>query len=97
MIEAPPRFRGLTRLRDLSAAIDRRPSPRLSAALVVAAVAAIPAAFYVAGLGFYYDDHFFLGIMSTSHDRSVPGLFDALAGRVPSALPARPACRAHLA
>ncbi len=79
MIEAPPRFRGLTRLRDLSAAIDRRPSPRLSAALVVAAVAAIPAAFYVAGLGFYYDDHFFLGIMSTSHDRSVPGLFDALA------------------
>jgi hypothetical protein len=79
VIEAPPRFRGLTRLRDLSAAIDRRPSPRLSAALVVAAVAAIPAAFYVAGLGFYYDDHFFLGIMSTSHDRSVPGLFDALA------------------
>jgi hypothetical protein len=79
VIEAPPRFRGLTRLRDLSAAIDRRPSPRLSAALVVAAVAAIPAAFYVAGLGFYYDDHFFLGILNTSHDRSVPGLFDALA------------------
>jgi hypothetical protein len=45
----------------------------------VAAVAAIPAAFYVAGLGFYYDDHFFLGIMSTSHDRSIPGLFNALA------------------
>ena len=45
----------------------------------MAAVAAIPAAFYVAGLGFYLDDHFFLGIMSTSHDRSVPGLFDALA------------------
>lgn len=79
MIEAPPRLRRLTRLRGLSAGIDRRPSPRLSAALVVAAVAAIPAAFYVAGLGFYYDDHFFLGIMSTSHDRSVPGLFDALA------------------
>jgi hypothetical protein len=79
VIEAPPRLRGLTRLRDLSAAIDRRPSPRLSAALVVAAVAAIPAAFYVARLGFYYDDHFFLGIMSTSHDRSVPGLFNALA------------------
>jgi hypothetical protein len=78
VIEAPPRFRGLTRLRDLSAAIDRRPSPRLSAALVVAAVAAIPAAFYVGGLGFYYDDHFFLGILRTSHDRSVPGLFDAL-------------------
>jgi hypothetical protein len=73
VIEAP------TRLRGLSAAIDRRSSPRLSAALVVAAVAAIPAAFYVAGLGFYYDDHFFLGIMSTSHDRSVPGLVDALA------------------
>jgi hypothetical protein len=51
----------------------------LSAVLVVAGVAAIPAAFYVAGLGFYYDDHFFLGIMSTSHDRSVPGLFNALA------------------
>jgi hypothetical protein len=64
---------------DLSAAAERRPSPSLSAALVVAAVAAIPAAFYVAGLGFYYDDHFFLGILSTSHDRSVPGLFNALA------------------
>lgn len=79
MIEAPPRFRGPVRLRDLSSAVDRRPSPRLSAALVVAAVAAIPAAFSVAGLGFYLDDHFFLGVMSTSHDRSVPGLFDALA------------------
>ena len=97
MIEAPPRFRGLTRLRDLSAAIDRRPSPRLSAALVVAAVAAIPAAFYVAGLGFYYDDHFFLGIMSTSHDRSVPGLFDALAKEDSKALAVRPAMYGGLA
>jgi hypothetical protein len=79
VIEAPPRIRVLTRLRDLSAANDRRSSSRLSAALVVAAVAAIPAAFYVVGLGFYYDDHFFLGIMSTSHDRSVPGLVNALA------------------
>jgi hypothetical protein len=78
VIEAPPRFRGLTRLKGLSAAIDRRPSPRLWAPIVVAAVAAIPAAFYVSGLGFYLDDHFFLGIMSTSHNRSVPGLFDAL-------------------
>jgi hypothetical protein len=79
VIEAPPRLPGPTRLSDLSATNGRRSSSRLSAALVVAAVAAIPAAFYVAGLGFYYDDHFFLGIMSTSHDRSVPGLIDALA------------------
>ena len=74
-----PRSRDSARRGDLSAAIERRPGPRLSAVLVVAAVAAIPAAFYVAGLGFYYDDHFFLGIMSTSHDRSVLGLFNALA------------------
>src|SRR5919202_36635 len=69
----------LARRGDVSATTQHRPAPRLSTALVVAAVAAIPAAFYVAGLGFYYDDHFFLGILSTSHDRSVPGLFDALA------------------
>jgi hypothetical protein len=73
------RFAAQTRLSGPPAATDRRSNPRLSAALVVAAVAAIPAAFYVAGLGFYLDDHFFLGTMSTSHDRSVPGLFDALA------------------
>jgi hypothetical protein len=79
VIGAPPRSRGLTRLRNVSAAIDRRASPRLSGALVVAAVAAIPEAFYIAGLGFYFDDHFFLGILSTSHDHSVPGLFNALA------------------
>src|SRR5512133_1006812 len=73
-----PRFRDLARPEDLSAA-EGRSTPRLSAVLVIAAVAAIPAAFYVTSLGFYYDDHFFLGIMSTSHDRSVPGLFNALA------------------
>jgi hypothetical protein len=49
-----------------------------SAALVVAGVAAIPAAFYIGGLGFYLDDHYFLGVMSTAHDRSVPGLLHAL-------------------
>lgn len=74
-----PRSRDLARPAGLSSATDRRPGPRLSAVFLVAGVAAIPAAFYVAGLGFYYDDHFFLGIMSTSHDRSVPGLFNALA------------------
>jgi hypothetical protein len=51
----------------------------------VAAVAAIPAAFYVTGLGFYLDDHYFLGVMSTSHDRSVPGLFEALVNDDPKA------------
>jgi len=73
------RYRGRTRPGDLPVAIELGQGPRLLAVFVVAAVAAIPAAFYVAGLGFYYDDHFFLGIMSTSHDRSVPGLFNALA------------------
>jgi hypothetical protein len=73
------RLAALTSLRGLRVATDLRPSVRLSAPLVVAAVAAIPAAFYVADLGFYLDDHYFLGVMSTSHDRSVPGLFDALA------------------
>jgi hypothetical protein len=70
---------GLAAPTDIAAATDQRTSASLSAALVVAAVAAIPAAFYVADLGFYLDDHYFLGAMSTSHDRSVPGLFDALA------------------
>jgi hypothetical protein len=68
-----------TRLADIAAATDQRTGARLSTALVVAAVAAIPAAFYVADLGFYLDDHYFLGAMSTSHDRSVPGLFEDLA------------------
>jgi hypothetical protein len=79
------RFAPFTPLLDLPAAISRRADSRLSAALVVAAVAAIPAAFYVAGLGFYLDDHYFLGIMSTSRDRSIPGLFDALARDDPKA------------
>jgi len=79
------RFAPFTRLLDLPAAISRRADSRLSAALVVAAVAAIPAAFYVAGLGFYLDDHLFLGVMSTSRDRSIPGLFDALARDDPKA------------
>jgi hypothetical protein len=73
------RIAALTSLRDLTAATERQTSARWSAALVVAAVASIPAAFYVAGLGFYLDDHYWLGVMSTSHDRSVSGLFDALA------------------
>jgi hypothetical protein len=74
-----PLSRGSARRGDPSTVTERPSSPSLSAVLVVAAVAAIPAAFYVTSLGFYYDDHFFLGIMSTSHDRSVPGLFNALA------------------
>ena len=79
------RFAAVAWLRELQAATDRRTSARLSGALVVAAVAAIPAAFYVGGLGFYLDDHYFLGIMSTSRDQSVPGLFDALARDDPKA------------
>src|SRR5439155_944811 len=50
------RFAAVAWLRELQAATDRRTSARLSGALVVAAVAAIPAAFYVGGLGFYLDD-----------------------------------------
>jgi hypothetical protein len=72
------RFPALTRLGDPATATDRRTSATASAALVVAAVAAIPAAFYVAGLGFYLDDHYFLGAMSAAPDHSIPGLFDAL-------------------
>jgi hypothetical protein len=85
-----------TRLAHLPAAVGRRTDARLPAALVVAAVAAIPAAFYVAGLGFYLDDHYFLGIMSTSHDHSIPGLFDALETDDPKAR-LRPAMYAGLA
>ena len=69
----------------LAAATGRRSNVSLSAALVVAAVAAIPAAFYVSGLGFYLDDYNLLGVMSTSHDGSVPGLFNALATDDPKA------------
>jgi hypothetical protein len=44
----------------------------------VAVVAALPALFFTRGLGFYLDDHLFLGMMSVSHDQSVGGLFSAL-------------------
>jgi len=44
----------------------------------IAVVAALPALFFTRGLGFYLDDHLFLGIMSVSHDQSVGGLFSAL-------------------
>jgi hypothetical protein len=44
----------------------------------VALVAAIPAAFYVHGLGFYLDDHFFIAVMDTSRQHSVAGMFHVL-------------------
>lgn len=44
----------------------------------LAVVTTLPALFYTHGLGFYFDDHFFLGLMSTSHDQSLGGLYDAL-------------------
>jgi hypothetical protein len=49
----------------------------LDAAFLVV-VALVPALFFTRGLGFYLDDHLFLGMMSTSHDQSVGGLFSAL-------------------
>jgi hypothetical protein len=44
----------------------------------IAAVAITPAFFFTRGLGFYLDDHLFLGMMSTAQDQSVAGLFNAL-------------------
>jgi hypothetical protein len=41
-------------------------------------VTSLPALFYTRGLGFYLDDHLFLGIMSSSDDPSIGGLFGAL-------------------
>jgi hypothetical protein len=39
---------------------------------------------YVRGLGFYYDDYFFLGLLSTSKDQSLAGLFSAISTGAPS-------------
>ncbi len=58
---------------------------RLADGLLVVAVVALPAAFYVGGLGFYLDDHYWLGLMANSDDKSVPGLFETLAGDDPKA------------
>ena len=52
--------------------------PRLVDAAFLALVTTIPAFFYTRGLGFYFDDHFFLGLMSTADDQSVGGLYHAL-------------------
>jgi hypothetical protein len=60
----------------LATALRRR--RHLADAAFVAVVAALPALFYTRGLGFYLDDHLFLGMMSTSQDQSLHGLFDAL-------------------
>jgi hypothetical protein len=57
----------------------------LIGALVVVVVAAIPAAFRLGGLGFYLDDHYFLGLMSTSRGHSVTALFNVLADNDPKA------------
>lgn len=43
----------------------------------MATVAAIPAIFYLDGLGLYLDDYLFLSVMNTSEDRSLLGLFEA--------------------
>lgn len=47
-------------------------------ALFLVVVSLLPACFYVFRLGFYLDDYQTLALLSTSHDRSVPGLIDAL-------------------
>jgi hypothetical protein len=39
---------------------------------------------YVRGLGFYYDDYSFLGVLSTSKDQSLTGLFRAISNEIPS-------------
>jgi hypothetical protein len=49
----------------------------MDAAFIVV-VSALPALFFTQGLGFYLDDHLFLGLMSASPDQSVIGLFHAL-------------------
>jgi hypothetical protein len=76
-------IRGLLRSHPSAATADeavqgRRTSSKLLAALVIATVAAIPTIPYLSRLGFYLDDYYFLGAMSASHDRSLPGLFEAL-------------------
>jgi hypothetical protein len=49
----------------------------IDAAFIVV-VSALPALFFTRGLGFYLDDHLFLGMMSASPDQSLIGLFHAL-------------------
>jgi hypothetical protein len=39
---------------------------------------------YVRGLGFYYDDYSFLGLLSTSKDQSPTGLFHAISSGAPA-------------
>lgn len=58
---------------------------RLVDAAFLAIVTTVPALFYTRGLGFYLDDHYFLGVMATSHDQSIGGLFGALVGGDPKA------------
>jgi len=58
----------------------QRPARRhIADAAFIVVVGSLPALFYTRGLGFYFDDHLFLGMMSTSQDQSIGGLFDALA------------------
>jgi hypothetical protein len=39
---------------------------------------------YVRGLGFYYDDYSFLGLLTTSSDQSLTGLFHAISSGTPA-------------
>jgi hypothetical protein len=39
---------------------------------------------YVRGLGFYYDDYWFLGLLTTSKDQSPTGLFEAISSGSPA-------------
>jgi hypothetical protein len=61
------------------------PRLRVVDAVFIVVVAALPALFYTHRLGFYLDDHLLLGVMSTSQDQSVRGLFDALTAADPKA------------
>ena len=65
---APPRITAWGRARE-----------KILDGTLIVVVAALPAVFFTKGLGFYLDDHLFLGMMSVSDDHSVVGLFNALA------------------
>jgi hypothetical protein len=57
-------------------ALPRR--ARLYDVLFLTAVSVLPGLFYVSSVGFYLDDFYLLGSMSTSDDQSIAGLYHAL-------------------
>jgi hypothetical protein len=75
----------MTKAFSLHAVWQRLSCERLNDTLFLTAISIAPALFYVSSLGFYLDDYYFLGLMSTDKHQSLTSLYDTIVSEDPKA------------